>query len=300
MPWVQDGFDMKWEDEIDYANRPDLAPPDGSSWSPSTDPNAQQGAGNWVSAPTAANAEPMGTDAPLPPPAAAAVTPAAMMSGGGSSYGTPGSFNVSESWPRFNAPALPTIAPIERPPAFSFDPYQAAQPFQYDSFAAPTIDQAQTEPGYAFARDEGLRALQNSRLGTLRTGGTMKDFIGWGHRFAEQNYGNVYNRAANTYGINRGNAFDNYSMNERNRAEGYDRNRSNAADAYKTNWGVNTDVYDRTAGTALDLWDRQFNSEVARFNPTFDAARLTFQDLYQRDRDKLDALTRVATAGAGA
>ncbi len=33
------------------------------------------------------------------------------------------------------------------------------------------------------------------------------------------------------------------------------------------------------------------------FNPTFDAAKLKFSDLYNRDRDKLDALTRLAGYG---
>lgn len=174
---------------------------------------------------------------------------------------------------------------MERPPAFSYASYTAPEPYQ--PFVGPTLEQAQSEPGYAFARDEGQRALENSASakGIVRTGGTLKDFIGWGNRFAEQNFGNVYNRTANTYATNR----DTWAGNERARATVYDRNRNNAADAYKTNWGIDTDVYDRNTGTALDVFDREYRQSLAEFD-----------DIYRRDRDEMDALTRIATAGAGA
>ena len=239
-------------------------------------------------------------------------------SGGGGSYSSPSSFAVSPSWPTFTAPQLPTIAPFQAPPAFSYEGYAAPTPFSYDPFAfesfnAPSLDQAQNEPGYAFARDEGLRALQNAKAarGTLNTGGTLKDILGWGNRFAEQNYGNVYNRASNTYSMNRGNAadqwtknrgnaFENWGANEQARAQAYDRNRGNAFDTYKTNYDVGRDVYDINRGTSLDLFDRAYRSSLAEFAPRFDAASATFGDIAQRDRDRLNSLTQIATAGAGA
>jgi hypothetical protein len=213
---------------------------------------------------------------------------------GGFSYNSP-----DFSFPTYAAPNPPSIDPLVAPPGFSYPDYAAPSPFAYDAFAAPSLEQAQNEPGYAFARDEGIRAFLNSRLPVLRTGGTVKDLIGWGNRFAEQNYGNVYNRAANTYTMNRGNAFDSWSANERARADTYDRNRSNAANAYQMNWGVTTDTYDRNTGTALDLWDRAYQASLSQFNPQFDAAKLRFQDIYNRDRDRLNSLTNIATAGAG-
>jgi hypothetical protein len=79
-------------------------------------------------------------------------------------------------------------------------------PIPQFTFTAPTPEQAALEPGYAFARDEGLRAAQQSAAGrgVLRTGGTLKDLITWGNRFASQNYGDVYDRrfreAEATYG----------------------------------------------------------------------------------------------------
>lgn len=70
-----------------------------------------------------------------------------------------------------------------------------------EEFRAPSLAEAKNEPGYQFASEEGRRALEQSAAakGTLRTGGTLKDILGWGNRFAEQNYGNVFDRYARGY-----------------------------------------------------------------------------------------------------
>jgi hypothetical protein len=87
------------------------------------------------------------------------------------------------------------------PATYNFGPVPQ---FSYADFQGPTLADAQNEPGYAFARDQGLGALQASQAakGILRTGGSLKDLIGFGNKFAEQNYGNVYDRAARTYNMN--------------------------------------------------------------------------------------------------
>lgn len=172
------------------------------------------------------------------------------------------------TWPAFNAPM--------------FDPgpaFVAPEPFAYDPFAAPTLEEAKAEPGYEFARSEGLRGLENSASarGVARTGGTLKDLIGWGNRFAEQNYGNVFNRSASVY----------------------DRNRMNAADAYKTNYGISKDVFDTNYGVRRDKFDRDYMGAKDTFAPKQRAAELTFDDLFRRWQAELDANTRIATAGAG-
>jgi len=68
------------------------------------------------------------------------------------------------------------------------------------SFRAPSLDEARNEPGYEFARSEGNRGLEQSAAGrgVLRTGGTLKDLASWNNRFAEQNYGNVFDRSFRT------------------------------------------------------------------------------------------------------
>ncbi len=188
-------------------------------------------------------------------------TPAPLNTSGGFEGGT-------FDWPGFN------------PPSFDpGDPFVGPAPFSYDAFAAPTLEQAQNEPGYEFARKEGQRALENSAAGrgVLRTGGTLKDLIGWGNRFAEQNYGNVYNRAANTYTTNR----------------------NNAAENYKTNYGISKDVFDTNYGMRVDKFDRDYKGAYDSFQPVQRQAELTFDDLYRRWKAELDATTSVATAGAG-
>lgn len=109
--------------------------------------------------------------------------------------------NQNYSSPGYGGPWSPDMSYWQDAPNFSFD---IGAPFH-----GPSLADAQNEPGYQFARDEGLRALTQSRAaqGIVRTGGTLKDLIGWGNKFADQNYGNVYNRAAGEYDRNLNNRF---------------------------------------------------------------------------------------------
>lgn len=122
-------------------------------------------------------------------------------------------------------PAMRSAPALGAYPMFDAPHYTKPPDFTYADFVAPTIEEAKNEPGYAFAALEGRKALENSAAGggSLRTGQTMKDIYAWGNQFAEQNYGNVYNRAANTYGTNRNNAFQNYQLNLNAGLSAYDR-----------------------------------------------------------------------------
>ncbi len=79
------------------------------------------------------------------------------------------------------------------------------------NFSAPTAAQAEAQPGYQFARDQGLQAIDRSAAakGTLLTGGNLKDLSTFAGGIASQNYNNVYNQNANTFGINRDIAYRN-------------------------------------------------------------------------------------------
>jgi len=232
------------------------------AWEP-YDPNAPQIPGN-----PDYNVQPSGGDTPAPPSGGT----------GGSDYS--GGF----VWPEFNAPTFDPGPAFVAPPAFSYEP------FRYDAFKAPTLDEAKAEPGYEFARSEGLRGLENvaASRGVARTGGTLKDLIGWGNRFAEQNYGNVFNRAGQTYDRNWNAA-----------ASTYDRNRNNAADAYQTNYGISRDVFDRDYGQRKDKFGYDYQGAKDMFAPKERAAQATFDDIYRRWKAELDANTSIATAGAG-
>ena len=87
-------------------------------------------------------------------------------------------------------------------------------------FTAPTIAQAQNEPGYQFALGQGTKALTNSAAasGNLLTGNTGEALQQYGQQFGEQNYQNVYNRAMqqyllgyNQFETNQANLFNRYA-----------------------------------------------------------------------------------------
>lgn len=185
----------------------------------------------------------------------------------GGDGGQPRSFSSGPTafqWPQFNAPRMAGLEP------FSY------KDFSYDPFSAPTIEQARTEPGFQFAFEQGQKALENAAAakGVLRTGGTMKDLISWGQKAADQNYSNVYARAADSYDRNRANAYGSWSGNLQKEMG-----------ARGINWGEMTDTYDRNYTAAKD-----------EFNPQFRAAELTFEDMYRRWRDQGNWTTQIATS----
>lgn len=57
-------------------------------------------------------------------------------------------------------------------------------------FNEPTLAQAEQQPGYAFAKDQMLKGVENSAAarGLTNTGGTLQDIAGNLSGFAEQNY----------------------------------------------------------------------------------------------------------------
>ena len=201
--------------------------------------------------------------------------PGGTFGGGGPSPG---------DYPRVDLPQF------DRPEPVAFREYRQGDPFSFEDFRAPTLEDARNEPGYEFARSEGLRGLSNlnAAKGLSRTGGAYKGVVDWGNRFAEQNYGNVYNRAASTYGLRRSNAFENYVGNEANRHSTYLANRD-------THYGN----VDRTFSQAYDTFRANTENQISEFNPEFRAHELSFDEMYRRWRDSLSATARIATAGAG-
>ncbi len=82
--------------------------------------------------------------------------------------------------------------------------YGGAPAFEHGDFVAPTYEEAVSDPGYQFALRQGVAGMERSASarGTLRTGGTLRDIVDYGQRAGAQQYQNVYNRRANTFGIN--------------------------------------------------------------------------------------------------
>lgn len=149
------------------------------------------------------------------------------------------------------------------PSRFSFGEYVP----KFGPFSAPSMQDAENEPGYQFARDQGRKSLESSAAGrgVLRTGGTLKDILEYGDKFGEQNYNNVFNRKYQTWQGNSAWDRDNYTTNR---------------------------------DTAEQVFDRGYRGEKDAFDALHDSEGKTFQDNYNRWRDRLNSLTQIATAGA--
>jgi hypothetical protein len=96
--------------------------------------------------------------------------------GGGSTLAT---LALPERGPQYEGPMSPNLTDFGPAPDFEWQP--------------TTREHLFADPSYQFRLGEGERALQQSAAarGVLRTGGTLKDILGYGQNFASQEYGNV-------------------------------------------------------------------------------------------------------------
>jgi len=172
------------------------------------------------------------------------------------------------NWPGFTPPPVPTLTPY------------TYTPFSYDKFSAPTLEEAQNRPGYQFGLQQGQGALLNAaaKMGVARGGGTLKNLFDYTNAAAEQNYGNVFNQDLTGYTTNRDTAFNTWAANTGQQGKVVDTANQNAQNTYSNL--------------------RQNAADV--FNPQFDAAKMSFSDMYSRWLAKLNSLTSIATSGANA
>jgi len=168
---------------------------DGTTW---TDDPSMSSTSGFIpyTAPTQTTEAPTEPTAPYVPP-----------TGGTDVWSQPAPLDVGGGVPGLPyIPATPEFQPpgYTKPPAFS-----------YDAFVAPTGADVYKDPGFQFRRDEGANALLRNKAaqGVLNTGGSLKDFINYNQNFANQEYSNVWDRAANAYALNRAGAVDQYNIN---------------------------------------------------------------------------------------
>jgi hypothetical protein len=183
-------------------------------------------------------------------------------------------------------PAPPYIPPAPYSPGTYQPPtYTPAAPF-----TGPTAAQLTADPGYQFRLQQGQEALERSGAarGVTNTGGTLKNILDYGQQAASQEYGNVYNRMAGTYGMNeaaRQAAFGlnapqqfqgwaateagrlgAYQMAEADRAGAYGMNEANRAAAAQFNQGGYQQAYQNEAqrqqqdyANRYRQWSDQYN-----------------------------------------
>lgn len=188
------------------------------------------------------------------------------------------------NYPQFTAPTFNAPAP------FSYGDF-SHDPFAYESFTAPTLAEAQNEPGFEYALNQGVKAFENSKayLGTYKSGATIKGLNDYARNMANQNYNQVFERKGQTYDKNRANAFGIYDTNRANAFGNWDANRANAADTYATNYGVSRDVFDRTYQGAKDEYAPRARASELQFGRDWDQYAYEGDDAYRRWKAMIDA-----------
>lgn len=162
----------------------------------------------------------------------------------------------------------PAWAPTPDAPNFTPPTYKPPP-----AFAAPSYADVQNEPGYAFARDQGMQAIEHSKAagGIYNSPATLKELARFNTGLADQTYGNVFNRAATTYGTN-----------------------------YQTQY---VDPYKNAYQSALDVFNPQFSAWQTNaaatqrknefgYNTAFDQYKFD----YQRWLDRINESKDIATA----
>jgi hypothetical protein len=142
---------------------------------------------------------------------------------------------------------IPDAPGFKGPDTFSYGDFDAPDKFTYGDFQVPGAEGMYADQGYQFRLEQGRKAVEASKAaqGKFLSGETLRDLMTYGQGMASQEYGNVFNRATDTYKLNRGNAEDIWN-------KGYD---------------MDKDVYTTNRANASDMWDKEFDLETARYAP---------------------------------
>jgi len=143
-------------------------------------------------------------------------------------------------------------------PGAAFDPTKAGVPAQF-SYGAKDF---QADPGYQFALDEGLKAIQRSGAarGAGMGGAAIKSATNFATGLAGQQYQQAFQRAQSTYDTNYGNAFNTYKLNYGNALGTYQQNYGNAFNTYKSNQSDAFGRLNSLVGTGLNANNMQANA----------------------------------------
>lgn len=153
----------------------------------------------------------------------------------------------------------------------SYAPNVSAQQLSMPNpFTGITGADVLNDPSYQFRLNQGLGALENSAAakGILRTGGAMKGLEDYAQNFASQEFGNAYNRAAQTNQQNFGQQFQVGSTNAANNLNAAQFNAGNQQAVNLANAQLAQSAGQANAANALNAG--QFNAgqanNVAQFN----------------------------------
>jgi hypothetical protein len=113
------------------------------------------------------------------------------------------------------APGASAFPSGQAPPTFTPPPITKPEPWNYQSFIAPSPDEVNSDPWTQYQLKTGADQIQRSAAarGILNTGGTISDLMRGADEITNAGYANIFNRAAQTYGMNRQNSLDAYNVN---------------------------------------------------------------------------------------
>ena len=165
------------------------------------------------------------------------------------------SMETQKPWLEAGGRALSTMESGMNSGRFNTDPGE----FSYGDYQEPEFQfDFETDPGYQFRLDQGMKALEGSAaarggLFSSNTGDRIQDYA---QGLASQEYGNAYNRSRGAYEADRGD----YNANRAFGRANYETDRNYGRDTYDLdrNFDYNNFVggYDRRRNAATDDYNR--------------------------------------------
>ncbi len=158
---------------------------------------------------------------------------------------------------RIQAPNLPGSP---QAPNFNYAPTTvgaAPTPTPFGDFTAPDPSQVLNDPGAQFRMEQANKGANRSAAarGTLLSGGFQTALAKLNQGLASQEYGNIYNRALQSYGANRDTNAQNFGQS----LGSYQAGTGAQLDAGRLNLAGQQGAYDRNYGAARD----RFGDETA-------------------------------------
>lgn len=163
-------------------------------------------------------------------------------------------------------------------PSFN-ETYSAPAPYTPATFTPPTYADLANDEGFKAILDYGNKALQASAAakGTLLTTGTVKDLQNQNRTLANSYYGDIYNRALNTFATNEGNRAAAYGTNATNSLNQYLQHFGQYQDARNAALGIQQSNFGQ--GLALDQNRLAWNQNA--FGQGFNLAQLNSSNMNQ-------------------
>lgn len=221
---------------------------------------------------------------------------AAGASGTSSTTGSSNKLTVQAA-PGFTAPTWQ--APTAAKPQFTAAPvYQGPAPLE--NFAAPDPNSIYQDPSYNWRLQQGVKArdLSAASRGAVRSGAHEMALTDYGQQAGAQEYGDIFNRALQTYGVNQ----STWDRNVRGAEQAFDRGRLERDARYAAETGDwNRDADERTRAfdarfrtaaaeyaPTLTTWEAESLANQANFDRDWSREQYQGDDAYRRWRDEMD------------